>query len=105
MDNYREPIITVEEAIELILGSIKPLEPEEIPFLNATGRVLFEDIVSDINVPPLDNSAMDGYEINAIPRMLFYRGKQVINGHFDNSTVSLNRLNPSLVNRHGPYWQ
>ena len=37
----------------------------QLPIINAKGFVLANDIVSNINVPPADNSAMDGYAINA----------------------------------------
>ena len=57
--------VTVEEAIELILNSIKPLSGEKVSILEADGRALYEDIVSNIDIPPLDNSAMDGYTVIA----------------------------------------
>lgn len=37
--------------------------PEPVESLDATGRVLAEDVVSEVDVPPLDNSAMDGYAL------------------------------------------
>lgn len=65
MNDENEKMVTVEEAIERILGSIEPLQAETIPILDATGRVLYEDAISQFDVPPLDNSAMDGYAIIA----------------------------------------
>ena len=56
-------MISVEEALEKILQEVDVLEPEEAPILDTLGQVLAEDIRSDINVPPLDNSAMDGYAV------------------------------------------
>ena len=58
-------MISVEEALAYILQHFKPLEPERVPLLEALDRVLTEDIVSDINVPPFANSAMDGYAVRA----------------------------------------
>lgn len=58
-------MISVEEALEKILSYVKILEPEEKPLLESMGQVLAEDIYSDINVPPLDNAAMDGYAVRA----------------------------------------
>ncbi|MFQ5873097.1 MAG: gephyrin-like molybdotransferase Glp [Dehalococcoidia bacterium] len=55
--------LTVEEALEKILGYVDVLEPEEVPILECLGRVLVEDVVSSINIPPLDNTAMDGYAV------------------------------------------
>jgi len=44
---------------------VRPLEPERAPILEALGRVLAEEIVSDTDIPPFDNSAMDGYAVRA----------------------------------------
>ncbi len=58
-------MLSVEEALEKILHEINILEDESVPLLDSLGQVLAEDIISDINVPPLDNSAMDGYAVRA----------------------------------------
>lgn len=58
-------VISVEEAIERILSHIDVLEPERRPILECLGQVLAEDVHSAIDVPPLDNSAMDGYAVRA----------------------------------------
>ena len=58
-------MISVEQALEKILASINTLEEEERPILDCLGQVLAEDIYSAIDVPPLDNSAMDGYAVRA----------------------------------------
>ncbi len=56
-------MITVEEAIEQVLSRIALLPAERVPLLDALGRVLAEDVISDIDVAPFDNSAMDGYAL------------------------------------------
>ncbi|HEY97616.1 MAG TPA: molybdopterin molybdotransferase MoeA [Dehalococcoidia bacterium] len=56
-------MISVEEALEKILKEVEVLNEEKVPILNALGQVLAEDIKSDITIPPLDNSAMDGYAV------------------------------------------
>jgi molybdopterin molybdotransferase len=56
-------LISVEEALAKILSHVQPLEAESVPILDAQGRVLSEEIVSDIAIPPFDNSAMDGYAV------------------------------------------
>jgi len=56
-------MISVEEALEKILSYIEVLEPEGKPILDCLGQVLAEDIYSTIDIPPLDNSAMDGYAV------------------------------------------
>jgi molybdopterin molybdotransferase len=58
-------LISVEEALAKILNHVRPLEPERVPVMDALGRVLSEEIVSDINIPPFDNSAMDGYAVRS----------------------------------------
>jgi molybdopterin molybdotransferase len=58
-------VISVEQALEKILGHIEVLDVEESPILSCLGQVLAEDVFSDINIPPLDNSAMDGYAVRA----------------------------------------
>ena len=58
-------MISVEQALEKILSYVNVLEEEEGPILDCLGRVLSEDIYSSINVPPLDNAAMDGYAVRA----------------------------------------
>jgi molybdopterin molybdotransferase len=58
-------MITVEEATEQVLSRIAVLEPERVRLLDALGRVLAADVVSDIDVAPFDNSAMDGYAVRA----------------------------------------
>ncbi|HTY81474.1 MAG TPA: gephyrin-like molybdotransferase Glp [Dehalococcoidales bacterium] len=58
-------MLTVEEAIKKILDEVDTLDIVSVPILESLGQVLAEDIVSNINVPPLDNSAMDGYAVRA----------------------------------------
>ncbi len=58
-------MISVEEAQRRILGCVQVLEPEKKPILDCLGQVLATDIYSPIDIPPLDNSAMDGYAVQA----------------------------------------
>jgi molybdopterin molybdotransferase len=44
---------------------VRPLDPERVPLPEALGRVLAEDLVSQDDIPPFDNSAMDGYAVRA----------------------------------------
>ena len=64
--HYDEAMLSVEDALERILSSFHVLEPEDNkPILEAIGQVLAEDVVSGFDIPPLDNSAMDGYAVKA----------------------------------------
>ena len=56
-------MITVEEALVKILSHIQTLGTEKVSLMEALGRVLAEDIVAPRDIPPLDNSAMDGYAV------------------------------------------
>jgi len=58
-------MISVERALEKIISYVHVLDEEERPIPDSLGQVLAEDIYSDINVPPLDNTAMDGYAVRS----------------------------------------
>ena len=58
-------MISVEEALEKVLSYVPVLDGEEKPILQCLGQVLNEDVYSAIDVPPRDNSAMDGYAVRA----------------------------------------
>ena len=57
-------MITVEKAKHIILENTQDFGIEEIPFLEAAGRVLKEDIIADRDFPPFNRVAMDGIAIN-----------------------------------------
>ena len=57
-------LMPIEEAMDKMLSRIKPIQTTlSLPIANALGYVLAEDVLSPIDVPPFDNSAMDGYAI------------------------------------------
>jgi molybdopterin molybdotransferase len=56
-------MISVEEALEAVLLHFAPLDAQKRPLLDTMGQVLVEDIYSNDNIPPFDNSAMDGYAV------------------------------------------
>ena len=55
----------VGDAIRIVLSHAGRLAEEEVPFERALGRVLAEDIIAGIYVPPFDRSAVDGYAVRA----------------------------------------
>src|SRR5262245_33354967 len=57
--------VSVAEARELILGSVRGLGVETVGIGEAGGRVLAEEVRSEISIPPADNSAMDGFAVRA----------------------------------------
>ncbi len=60
----RAPLLPLDEALQQLLSSACPqLCAEQVPVGDADGRVLAQDVVSALHVPPQDNSAMDGYAL------------------------------------------
>jgi molybdopterin molybdotransferase len=60
---YSLKVISVNEALDKILSHVRPLGFEKVSLLDSLGRVIAEDIYARRNIPPLDNSAMDGYAV------------------------------------------
>jgi molybdopterin molybdotransferase len=58
-------MITVNEALEQLFALVRPLETEEVPLAQATGRVMAKDAVAMRDQPPFAGSAMDGYGVRA----------------------------------------
>ncbi|MFI9545008.1 gephyrin-like molybdotransferase Glp [Streptomyces sp. NPDC052016] len=54
---------TVDEHLEDILATVRPLEPIELQLPDAQGCVLVEDVTVPVSLPPFDNSSMDGYAV------------------------------------------
>jgi molybdopterin molybdotransferase len=54
-------MITFEEAYKIVMESVFETKTETIPFTASNGRMLDEDIMSDIDMPPFNRSAVDGY--------------------------------------------
>jgi len=54
-------MITYEEALHIVLNHSYQPGNEIVPLQESTGRVLAEDVFSDINMPPFNRSAVDGY--------------------------------------------
>ncbi len=56
-------MISVEEARERVMESIRRLEPVEVELADSLGLALAEPAVARFDIPPFDNSAMDGYAV------------------------------------------
>ena len=62
-------LLSVDEALAQLLAGARPVtEVEDVPTMDAHGRVLARAQVSTMDVPPMDNSAMDGYAVRRSPR-------------------------------------
>src|SRR5262245_36005620 len=59
-------MLSVDEALDVLLAGAQAVaEIEQVPTLEASGRVLARALASTMDVPPMDNSAMDGYALRA----------------------------------------
>jgi molybdopterin molybdotransferase len=60
----RPALLTLDEALQRLLGVVQPLgAPETVSTFDGLGRVLAAAVCSDLDVPPADNSSMDGYAL------------------------------------------
>ncbi|UYV18908.1 molybdopterin molybdotransferase MoeA [Halomonas qaidamensis] len=55
----------ISAALEALLADVTPLGAERVPLDAAAGRVLTDAVNAQLDVPPFDNSAMDGYALRA----------------------------------------
>jgi molybdopterin molybdotransferase len=58
-------LVTVEQAREAVLADLRPLGAEPVELRAALGRVIAQAATVPADIPPFDNSAMDGYAVRA----------------------------------------
>ena len=58
-------LLTMDEALRLVLERVRPLPPERVLTGEAAGRVLAEPAVAAVDLPPFASSAMDGFAVRA----------------------------------------
>jgi len=74
-------LLSVDEALEVLLAGARPVaDVEEVPTLEATDRVLACAQVSTMDVPPMDNSAMDGYAVRIADGARLKVGQRIMAG-------------------------
>jgi molybdopterin molybdotransferase len=56
-------LLSVDQARERILSHFQPVTTETLPLAGCTNRVLAEDILATTDLPPFDNSSMDGFAV------------------------------------------
>lgn len=62
----KKPMLSVQEALNFLLDSARPVDDtERVSTLEANGRILAQDQSSQLDVPPMDNTQMDGYAVRA----------------------------------------
>jgi molybdopterin molybdotransferase len=54
-------MISFEEAYRIVMDRVIPVPSERVNFIDSPGRILEEDILSDIDMPPFNKSAVDGF--------------------------------------------
>jgi len=79
-DTYTADMLSVEEARNEVLGLVKVLNHEEVGLMESLGQVIAKDIYAELDIPPFQNSAMDGYAVR----------HQDIKGASHNTAVTLN---------------
>lgn len=65
MNRKGEFVISASAAQQVIFESVHPLAAEEVPLLEALGRYLGKSVIAPCDLPPFDNSAMDGYAVRS----------------------------------------
>lgn len=58
-------LLSVEQVLARVLARVEPLPSERIHVAQALDRILADDVVAAVSVPPFANSAMDGYAVRA----------------------------------------
>jgi molybdopterin molybdotransferase len=83
-------MLSVAEALARVTQGLVPLEAEVLALKDASGRVLAEELVAQLNQPPFDASAMDGYavcgaDLTQFPTSLKLIGESLAGRGFDGS--------------------
>ncbi len=60
-----EVMISIEDALDLILAQAQTTEIEEVAIVESLGRVVARDLISDIDIAPFDNTSMDGFALRS----------------------------------------
>ena len=60
---YNPAVISLSEALTILAAAVSPAAAEDVPLSGSLGRVLARDLRSDVDWPPFDTSAMDGYAV------------------------------------------
>jgi len=62
---FEKKMISVAEAIQIVIDETQPLRVEEVLLDQALHKVLAKDVVADLDMPPFDRAQMDGYAVRA----------------------------------------
>ena len=86
-------MITVDQALSIVLDRVEELGSETVALGDAHGRILREDVIADIDLPPFDRARMDGYatrsaDVAAAPARLRVIGEVPAGARFDGKVHS-----------------
>src|SRR5215470_9469356 len=86
-------MITVDQAIDVVLDRVGPLGAEEVELDAAPGRVLARDILADLDLPPFDRARMDGFavrsaDVASVPATLRVIGEVAAGASFEGEIKS-----------------
>jgi molybdopterin molybdotransferase len=81
-------MITVDQALSIVLDHVEPLGVETVALEEAHRRILAEDVRADMDLPPFDRARMDGYalraaDVIAVPARLRVIGEIAAGAKFD----------------------
>ncbi len=71
-------MIRFEEAYQMVMSNAQPLRTEHVPMMDSLDRVLAENVHSDLNMPPFDKSAVDGFAVRLEDLALILKVVEVI---------------------------
>ena len=85
-------MIAFDDAVQLIKNEIFtiPLPIEEVNILDSVNRILAEDVIADVDLPPFDNSAMDGYAIKYSERNKWNIIGEISAGNYSSANLADN---------------
>ncbi len=85
-------MINYNEAIEIIKSEFEKLtlHTEEVDLLESFNRILAEDVIADVDLPPFDNSAVDGYAIKFSERAQWKIIGEISAGNYSSFTLTEN---------------
>lgn len=85
MMNYLEALEILKKEFSALTFGI-----EEVDILDSTNRILAEDVIADVDLPPFDNSAMDGYAVKFSGNSEWNIVGEILAGNFSNINLSEN---------------
>jgi molybdopterin molybdotransferase len=95
-------LLSVAEALDRVLAGVAVLPSERVPLSDALGRVLAEPVVAGREIPPWDNSSMDGYAVRAADTRAAHAGRPVrlaVVGEVAAGTVASREVGPGQAYR------